>query len=80
MHTLIVKDLLLSRALVVDAVKLKAKVFCVVFRIRYAHDGWTASLLAACGHCGDNGVFVQFKLQQRTDPCDDAHTHVSGGR
>jgi len=70
-----IKNLLLRCVLVVNAVELEAKGFCIILRVRYPHYSGTSRALAAGGLCSDDGVFVELELEQRSYTSNNADAH-----
>lgn len=75
LRTFTIEDILLGSVLPIDAVELKAKVLALVPRVGDAHDGWWSGRLTVGADGGNDGVLVDFGLEERPYACDYADRH-----
>ena len=63
LRTFILEDLLLSGIGSIHAIELKIEVLVLIPRIRYSYNGGSTRRLAACAHCRDDYISLDFRFQ-----------------
>ena len=63
LRTLVLEDLLLSSMGSINAIELKIEVLVLIPGIRYSYNCRSTCRLAACAHCRNDCVSLDFRLQ-----------------